>query len=294
MRAGTPLEGTPIPDVTFATEDGLTLAADIFAQAGARAEVLLLHGGGQNRHSWQRIAHRLQALGMKVVAMDARGHGDSDWDSKGDYSRENLALDIRAAYRHFGLSAPLVIGASMGGLTAIDGLGLHGLPACGLVLLDVAPMTEEKGFDRIQSFMMQAPEGYESVEAVAQAVAAYRGTEPRKGPHTGLMRNLRLTPDGRYRWHWDPRMLASRRHDVETRRAHVSAVLARIDLPVLLLRGEHSDFVTQAGVDDFQTIARQGRALTIAGAGHMVSGDDNDGFLQAILDFARDRLQVAA
>lgn len=294
MRAGTPLEGTPIPDVTFATEDGLMLAADVFAQDGARAEVLLLHGGGQNRHSWQRIAHRLQALGMKVIAMDARGHGDSDWDRSADYSREKLALDIRAAYRHFDLSAPLVIGASMGGLTAIDGLGLHGLPACGLVLLDVAPMTEEQGFDRIQSFMMQAPEGYASVDAVAQAVAVYRGTPPRNGPHTGLMRNLRLTPEGRYRWHWDPRLLASRRLDVQTRRAHVSRILAQIDLPVLLLRGEHSDFVTQAGAEDFLRIARQGRALTIAGAGHMVSGEDNDGFLQAILDFARERLPVTA
>ena len=294
MRAGTPLEGTPIPDVTFATEDGLMLAADVFAQDGSRAEVLLLHGGGQNRHSWQRIAHRLQALGMKVIAMDVRGHGDSDWAPDGDYSREKLALDIRAAYHHFGLSAPLVIGASMGGLTAIDGLGLHDLPACGLVLLDVAPMTEEKGFARIQRFMLQAPEGYDSIDAVAQAVADYRGTPPRKGPHTGLMRNLRLTPEGRYRWHWDPRMLASRRHDADTRFAHVSRVLAQIDLPVLLLRGEHSDIVTQAAVDHFLTVAPQGRALTISGAGHMISGDENDGFLQAILDFARERLPIAA
>jgi pimeloyl-ACP methyl ester carboxylesterase len=99
---------------------GLRFAADRWDPPAGRPHgiVLLLHGGGQTRHSWRRTGARLAALGWSAVAVDARGHGDSDWDPAQDYSHHAMVDDLDAIVAQLG-EPPVLVGASMGGITAL-------------------------------------------------------------------------------------------------------------------------------------------------------------------------------
>lgn len=126
----------------FVAADGVTLAGDVGGPQGAPL-VLLMHGGGQTRHSWSKAGHSLAGRGYRVVNLDARGHGESDWSQNGAYSLDDRVNDVRAVVeRHKGPYA--LVGASMGGLTSIHAVG-QGLCAAGVVLVDIVPDMEPAG-----------------------------------------------------------------------------------------------------------------------------------------------------
>ncbi|MEE8247430.1 MAG: alpha/beta fold hydrolase, partial [Alphaproteobacteria bacterium] len=173
--------------------------------------VLLLHGGGQTRHSWAGTARRLAAEGWYAVALDLRGHGESDWSPDGAYGVSDFAGDLVAVARQFEPS-PVLVGASLGGMMALLAQGeSEGGVAAALVLVDVTPRLEQRGVGRIVDFMTAKPEGYASLEEAADAIAAYRRHRSRPDDLSGLAKNLRRGEDGRYRWHWDPRFVNRRR-----------------------------------------------------------------------------------
>lgn len=157
------------------TQDGIALAADCYGHDDARPVVLLLHGGGQNRHAWSTSARRLHACGYTVVAYDTRGHGDSDWDPAGRYDIERLATDLLAVREHFSAyTAPAVVGASLWGMTV---LGTHlltsGASWAAVVLVDVTPRLEFQGARRVVTFMAAHPDGFSTLSDAAEVIAAY-------------------------------------------------------------------------------------------------------------------------
>ena len=142
--------------------------------------VLLLHGGGQTRHSWAGTASALASHGWRTITLDARGHGESDWSTTTDYRLTSFAEDVRAVVATLDES-PFLIGASLGGLTSmlLAGELAPGI-ARGVVLVDIIPDMEQAGADRIQSFMAgHAHSGFGSLEEVADAIAAYNPHRPR-------------------------------------------------------------------------------------------------------------------
>jgi len=183
---------------------GLRFAADRWDPPAGRPHgiVLLLHGGGQTRHSWRRTGARLAALGWSAVAVDARGHGDSDWDPAQDYSHHAMVDDLDAIVAQLG-EPPVLVGASMGGITAL--LAQARTPKLGraLVLVDITPKIERAGAKHIFEFMTSAPDGFASLADAADAIAAYNPNRPKPTNLSGLKKNLRLR-DGRWYWHWDP------------------------------------------------------------------------------------------
>ncbi len=271
--------------ITLDGTDGVKLAADRRGDPD-RPIVLLLHGAGQTRHAWQRTATRLTAEGFCTIAVDLRGHGDSDWAPDGDYRRHAFAADLQAISQQLGPIAA-VVGASLGGLSALLAHDQHadGITNA-LVLVDIAPRIEQTGADRILAFMADRPEGFESVEEVAEAVAAYNPHRPPPRDLDGLRRNLRRRDDGRYRWHWDPKLingpksLISRRDPTALNRAAEA-----LRIPCLLVRGRHSDLLTEDGADEFRRLVPHAEYLDIQGAGHMVAGDTNDPFTDAVVHF---------
>jgi pimeloyl-ACP methyl ester carboxylesterase len=275
--------------------EGLTLAADAYGP-GDGPPVVLLHGGGQTRHAWDGTARLLGDKGWRATTVDLRGHGDSDWAGpEGGYSLDAFAADVRAvaaAQRR----PPVLIGASLGGLSSLVAIA-EAPPgvtvAGGLVLVDVAPRLEEEGIARIAEFMLGNLDGFASLEEVADAVAAYNPHRPRPTDLSGLRKNVRRHEDGRWYWHWDPRFLLGGRTD-EPRSLRnedrLDAAARAITVPTLLVRGRQSDVLSEEGARHLVSLVPHARYVDVGGAGHMVAGDRNDAFNDAVIEFLRREL----
>jgi pimeloyl-ACP methyl ester carboxylesterase len=286
---------TPHHRENFTSADGLTLAADVVGE-GARP-VLLLHGGGQTRHAWDRAAIALARAGFTAVSLDQRGHGESAWSPAGAYAFADFAADAAAVAATLAARSgakPALVGASLGGIAGLHADGTAtaagmASPFSALVLVDVTPRMDPSGVDKIQSFMRaRAAEGFGSIDEAAEAVAAYLPHRPRPATTEGLRKNLRLSPDGRWRWHWDPRFLDGPRPvgtDAAAVQGHLLAAATRLAIPTLLVRGGSSELVRAEDAQEFLALAPHARFADVAEARHMVAGDRNDAFVAAVLDF---------
>ncbi len=264
--------------------NGNSLYGDSWGDPSAQA-VVLLHGGGQTRHSWRHTARSLARAGFHAVAYDARGHGDSSWVSDGDYGEAAMAQDLACVVRTLS-GRPVLIGASMGGMTSLEAVGNGVVDAAALILADVAHISSSDGVGRVRDFMERHAHGFASLDEAADAITDYRGDKRRKGNARGLAKNLRRAADGRLYWHWDPRFLDAR-GDLVSRAERLGQCVRRLSLPTLLVRGEHSDVLTPAAVSQFMALCPRARHIEVAGAGHMLTGDDNDAFGQVAIDFIR-------
>ena len=269
----------------IATPSGVVLTAERFGVASDRPPVLLLHGGGQTRHSWTGTAHCLAARGYEAWTLDLRGHGESDWAPDGDYTTEAMVDDLDTVCPAMG-RPPVVVGASMGGMVGLVSEGsLRPGRFRALVLVDIATMLEESGVGRIVSFMSAAPDGFASLEEAADAIAEYRPNRSRPTNLDGLKKNLRLCDDGRWRWHWDPAFLSDKTRGDRRDPTALGNAARALRLPVMLVRGRMSDMLSPEGVATFLEQCPHAEFVDIADAGHMVVGDRNDVFTDAVVDF---------
>ena len=268
---------------------GVDLAADVYGPEEGHP-VVFLHGGGQTRHSWGETARLLGERGWRATTVDLRGHGDSDWSPDGAYDLDTFAGDV-VAVAQAQETPPTLVGASLGGLSALVAVAEHPDPeplAAALVLVDVAPRLEPEGVRRIGEFMLSHLDGFASLEEVADAVAAYNPHRPRPKDLSGLRKNVRQGEDGRWYWHWDPRFLLGGRTD-EPRSYRNEERLERaarsLTLPTLLVRGRASDVLSEEGAAHLRSLVPHARYADVAGAGHMVAGDRNDAFNEAVVSF---------
>lgn len=263
--------------------DGLRLAADAYGHRDA-PPVLLMHGGGQTRHSWGGTAIALAELGFRAIVVDARGHGESDRDVGRRYKSVNFAADLAAIASSFP-RPPAVVGASLGGNSALLAHGEGKTPFGGIVFVDIGPKIQATGVARIYQFMAQKPEGYGSLEEVADAIAAYQPQRERPKDISGLAKNLRLGDDGRYRWHWDPAFLEEMFVPQPELAERLDLAARNLTCPVLLVRGRLSDLLSEENAKHFLELCPHAEYVDVAGAGHMVAGDVNDRFTSAVADF---------
>ena len=246
--------------------------------------VLLQHGGGQTRHAWKGVGELLGHAGYHAVALDARGHGDSDWAPDGRYGVDSMVEDLVCVIAALHGRRPVLVGASMGGGVSLAAIGESKVDAAALVLVDIAPRVEMEGVDKIQAFMKQKPEGFDSLEEVAEAIAAYQPQRKRPRDRAGLAKNVRLAADGRYRWHWDPRFRPEKA-EIRKRQERFEACARSLTLPTLLVRGGLSDVLSEEGAQSFLQMCPHAEYVNVASAGHMVAGDRNDVFGRAVIDF---------
>jgi len=256
--------------------------------------VLLLHGGGQTRHSWAGAMAELIGHGYRVVNFDARGHGDSQWSPAGAYALDDFADDLLALLDT--LPGPkALVGASLGGATSLLAAARRSQPvASAIVLVDIVPRIEAEGAQKITGFMRGHREGFASLDAAADAVAAYNPHRPRPRDTAGLRKNLRLREDGRWYWHWDPRFMDQpRRAEPPEVAEQLLEAASKVGLPTLLVRGLRSDIVSDAGVAELRAHMPALRVFDIPDAGHMLVGDRNDAFNGAVIAFLGRHLPVA-
>ncbi len=270
----------------YAVGSNIVLAADAYGDPQGMP-VILLHGGGQTRHAWGGTAAALASAGYYALAVDLRGHGESSWDPLGDYRLEAYARDLHGIVLTLE-RPPVLVGASLGGMVSLVYTSeLYPGWARALVLVDITHKPEPEGVERIVAFMTAHPDGFASLEEAAEAIAEYLPHRPPPRDLSGLEKNLRRGEDGRWRWHWDPAFLM-RHADEEQRRAfgdRLANAVRRLSLPTLLVRGRMSDVVSERSVKEFLELAPNAEYADVAGAAHMVAGDENDAFADAVLGF---------
>ncbi|MGI9124805.1 MAG: alpha/beta fold hydrolase [Mycobacterium sp.] len=272
--------------VEFRGHDSIALVADEWNSGvgGDRPTILMLHGGGQNRFSWKNTGQELADRGLHVIAMDARGHGDSDRAPDGRYTIDAMVRDAEAVLEQIGRPVAIV-GASMGGMTGMLAAN-HAGPGreSQLVLVDVVPRVEEEGTNRIRDFMVRHVHGFETLEHAADAIAEYLPHRKRTRNLEGLKKNLRHR-DGRWHWHWDPAFVSPLQDEPFARLEELERATTALTIPILLIRGKLSDVVSPEGVEDFLAKVPNAEFVELSGAGHTAAGDDNDAFTEAVVDF---------
>ena len=266
---------------------GVKIAGDHWGDRGAPL-VVLLHGGGQTRHAWRGAGETLAGAGYFAVSLDARGHGDSDWAPDGDYQRDVMIDDLVAVLDDLDAGPPILIGASMGGNTSLAALGEGRVEGRALVLVDIAPRINPNGTKKIGQFMGQRPDGFDSLDEVADAIASYQPHRKRARNLDGLAKNIRLGDDGKYRWHWDPAFRRYRPNTIEDlrERTHRLEDCARaLTVPTMLVRGGMSDVLDEEGAQAFLDLVPHAEYVNVTGAAHMVAGDRNDVFGNHAIEF---------
>lgn len=267
----------------IAAGDGITLRGDLYGgEDGPTA--ILLHGGGQSRSAWRGAARRLAEAGYRAVAMDLRGHGDSDWSPAANYSFDDYSDDLARTIAAMGAPAVLV-GASLGGHVSLVTAARHPDQVRALTLADVTPWIDEgETGSSIREAMRRMGEGVASLEEAAQLIAELRGGKPRRDV-SGLRHHLQQRDDGRWYWRWDPAYLTEEnlRHGGEgglfVREAR------RLRCPVLVMRAELSTVTSAEQVELFRGAVPWLKDVVIPGAGHMLTGDVNDIYAAHVLAF---------
>lgn len=294
----TSTDGPEPTEVTFIGSGGIALTADHWKPSSdtgsspdSTSTILLLHGGGQTRHSWKKTGEVLARRGAEVFSLDSRGHGDSDWDPAADYSLHAMNADGLAVLDQIpaitGRTGPVtIVGASMGGMA---GIGISALAPSGavdkLILVDVVPRFEKGGSRRIRDFMAGNVDGFDDLDAAATAIAEYLPHRKATGPTEGLKRNLRQREDGRWYWHWDPACLTPLGDDPDIRTERLEKQVVSLTIPIQLIRGQLSDVVSEESVRHFLELIPSAEFVELTGAGHTAAGDDNDAFTTAVIDF---------
>jgi len=255
--------------------------------AKTKRPILLLHGGGLNAHTWDLVCLMLRHR-YHCVALDQRGHGDSEWEPTANYSFESQVGDVAGFIEKLKLRKPLLVGHSMGGFAALGYAINCAAKMAGLMLVDVAPEMNADGRERIRAFVSQDRE-MDSVEDFVDRAMAFNPMRNRQLLRRSLLHNLRQLPNGRWTWKHDPNRNSSNfDQDRDTRAQFINDSAAHITCPTLVLRGGRSDVLTDEGARKFAEALPNGRWMRVENAGHTIQGDNPRGLLDALIPFIRE------
>jgi pimeloyl-ACP methyl ester carboxylesterase len=238
-----------------------------------RPTIVFLHGGALTAHTWDLVCLALRD-DFHCVALDQRGHGDSDWAADGDYSIGAALSDSKGFVDHLGLDKFILVGMSLGAINSLAFAAAHPERLSHLVIIDAGPEMRRPGSSRIRDFVTQVQETV-TVEAIIEKALEFN---PRRDPkilRRSLMHNLRQQPDGTWRWKYDTQRFKALDQEVHrAERAKLADGLARIACPALVVRGGESDvFHEEDGIRVAQRLPR-GKFVTVPKAGHTVQGDN--------------------
>ena len=247
--------------------------------------MLFLHGGGLNVHTWDLVCASLKPE-RHCIALDQRGHGDSEWSPVMDYGTESHAEDLEAFVNQLGLERFVLVGMSLGGANALAWAGSHSERLAALVLVDVGPEVRQAGVRKIAAFTSEAtPLG--SVEEFVSRALAFNPRRDATLLRRSLLHNLRRMPDGKWMWAYDQRHRgrALDQAAADRRRELLWSAVAKVSCPTLVVRGAESDVFHDEDAERLSAALPHGRWVKIANAGHTVQGDNPAGLLVALRAF---------
>jgi pimeloyl-ACP methyl ester carboxylesterase len=246
--------------------------------------VVFLHGGGLNAHTWDLVCAALREE-RHCLALDQRGHGESEWSPEMDYSTESHVGDLDRFLDVLELDRLVLVGMSLGGVNALAWAGKHSRRLQGLVLVDVGPEIRPEGVRKIATFTSEATP-LPSVEHFVERALAFNPRRNRELLRRSLLHNLRRMPDGRFMWKYDQRHRGKVDPAAVARRSELLwSAVDTVDCPTLVVRGAQSDVFHDEDAERLTARLPRGRWVRIEGAGHTVQGDNPAGLLVALRAF---------
>jgi len=246
--------------------------------------ILLLHGGHQSAHSWDLVSLHF-AQKYRIIALDQRGHGDSEWARNGDYSNLTMAQDAQAFVAAVGLQNPIIMGHSMGGRNTLLMTRTNPDYPGALVIVDVGPETIEAGRKTISNFVKQN-EIFDDLEHFIRNVREYDPYRSREHIERTVKYNMLERADGKYiskcdyrRWRGEIEV-----HD-ENRDAISLDDLASFEMPALIVRGANSNILADDAAERFRDALPKGNLVTVPNCGHNVHSQNTLGFIDAVGKF---------
>ncbi len=283
-------DGTPAggPDRVLTGQNDVALAIRRFASPSplqGHPALIYAHGFGQTRGAWNRTGEVMAAQGYAGLAYDARGHGESDRNAADvPYAGDQFADDLIVVAGEQP-EPPVLVGASMGGLFGLIAESRWPGLFRAMVLVDITPRWEHAGLQRILAFMTAFPDGFASLEHAAEVIAAYQPQRRTRKSADDLRDLLREGGDGRWRWHWDPRLVDELARDSARHQDAIADAARRVQCPILLVSGGRSDLVSAQTVEEFKLLVPHAHHAHLPQATHMVAGDDNDAFTTTVLEY---------
>jgi esterase len=273
-----------LPDTGDIVVEGFRLHYLNWGEHGTGGPILFLHGGGLNAHTWDVVCLMLRDR-YRCLALDQRGHGDSEWSPGLDYGWHSHLRDIEGFAAHFKLRRPVVVGQSMGGMNAIGYAARHSAEMAGLVVVDVGPEINAAGGARIRDFIA-APELDSPEEFLERAVKFNPLRDPRI-LRRSLYYNLRQLGNGKWSWKHDTRRAGEgwNEETVARRTEELWKAVAQIRCPTLVVRGALSDLISDEQAGKFAKALHNGRLVKVEKAGHNVQGDNPAGLLAVLRPF---------
>jgi pimeloyl-ACP methyl ester carboxylesterase len=265
-EAGLAWSGPPVVERrSVALPDGRSVSALVWGTGPP--EVVLLHGGAQNAHTWDTVA---LAMGRPLVAIDLPGHGRSDWRDDHHYAPPAMATDLEPVVRALAPDAALLVGMSLGGLTALCLSARAPDLVRRLAVVDVTPGTDRAKAEPIIAFV-SGPERFASFEELLDRTVAHNPTRSVSSLRRGVLHNATEDPDGSWRWRWDPQHLPAAEGTLEF--DDLWSTVDAVQVPFLLLRGSLSAVVDDDDVAEVRRRVPSVRVETVEGAGHSIQGD---------------------
>jgi pimeloyl-ACP methyl ester carboxylesterase len=282
------IAGLSLPELIVPAEHQVVLGRMRFRYLDwgtpGKRTMLFLHGGGLTAHTWDLVCLALRR-DYRCLAIDLRGHGDSEWSPEMDYGIDAHRGDVEGLVEHLGLDGFVLVGMSLGGLTAISYAGRHAARLAALVIVDSGPEARQEGARRIQEFVA-APAEFDSIDEVIERALSFNPRRDAKLLRRSLQHNLRLMPSGKLTWKHDRRHRA--RFDAEEwarRRQGLWAEVPKIGCPTLVVRGARSDVFHDEDAEKLAGALPRGQWVRVEDAGHTVQGDNPRGLVAELRRF---------
>jgi pimeloyl-ACP methyl ester carboxylesterase len=273
-----PADPPPVRRQALVAPSGHQISALVWGEGPA--ELVLLHGGAQNAHTWDSVA---LALDRPLVAIDLPGHGHSQWRPDRRYRPQDMAADVAFVVGQLAGDATTLVGMSLGGLTGLCALAEQPDLAERLVLIDITPGVNQQKADAVLSFI-QGPETFESFDAILERTMAYNPTRSRSSLRRGVLHNARPLPDGSWAWRYDL-PVGERVEELDHRFRDLWDAVSALTCPVLLVQGALSSVVDDEDVAEFRRRGTDAQTIVVEEAGHSVQGDRPTELAAILIEF---------
>lgn len=267
-EAGLPFAAPAVARQSVEVRPGQRVSALVWGTSDP--ELVLIHGGAQNAHTWDTVA---LALGRPLVAVDLPGHGHSDWREDGAYRPEDNAEAVAVVIEQLAPNAAGVVGMSLGGLTTILLASRHPDLVRSAVIVDVTPGTDHAKAEPIIAFV-DGPETFDSFDEILQRTIQFNPTRTESSLRRGVLHNAHEIEDGKWSWRYD--RLNRTRNDAGDGKVDFAAHwddVSAITCPLILVRGGTSGVVGDEDVEEWQRRQPKSEVVVVEGAGHSVQGD---------------------